>query len=205
MSYRDLSDTDLLVFAKTVESALVQHRVTAFDDDLADELASAIGGINTSFETSINNAFVAENVKQSAVAKKDSDRERAEGQIGNTLNYLNAKRGAAADYEVCGFKPPRSSVSRVVAQDPSELAAEGASNGVNTLSFKGNNKPGRLNYQIWRRDGRDGLWAFIGFTSCQRYIDEPVIPGQRYEYKIRAQASKTLSNYSNVAMVYGAP
>lgn len=205
MNFRDLSDTDLMSFALAVETGLSGHKVTAFDNALADELAAAIAAINAAYQTSIKNAFVAETVKQAAMAAKRDDREREEAQLSLILSFLKANRAPAGDYEMLGFKAPRPAASRYIARDPDELAAVGASNGVNMLRFKGNNTPGRVKYQIWRRDGLEGEWALIDFSSQQRYVDDPVVPGQRYEYKIRAQAARSISNFSNMAVVYETP
>jgi hypothetical protein len=60
-------------------------------------------------------------------------------------------------------------------------------------------------YEIWRRHGDEGPWGIIATTRKQAFADTPVTPGQYYEYKVRAVAAKSTSNYSNSAVVYGAP
>ena len=112
--------------------------------------------------------------------------------------------GPEADYDRCQFNFPKAK-STVIANDPTELTAVGTSNGVNTLTFKGNNKSGSVVYEIWRRQGDEGSWGIIGNTKKQTYADTPVTPGQYYEYKVRAVAAKSTSNFSNSAVVYGAP
>ncbi|MEQ1922683.1 MAG: hypothetical protein ABL952_09255, partial [Pyrinomonadaceae bacterium] len=91
-----------------------------------------------------------------------------------------------------------------IAQDPTNLSAFGYSNGVNTLRFDGNNKPGRVVYELWRRHGDTVDWYLHMTTRRQRLIDTPVSPGQYYMYKVRAVGARSVSNFSNVAVVYGA-
>jgi hypothetical protein len=58
-----------------------------------------------------------------------------------------------------------------------------------------------VTYETWRRE-RGGEWVIIGSTKKQSYTDAPVTPGVFYEYKVRAVATKTVSNFSNTAVVY---
>jgi hypothetical protein len=49
-----------------------------------------------------------------------------------------------------------------------------------------------------------GTWADnVIANRNQLYEDKPVTPGQYYEYKVKA--AKSESNFSNSAVVYGAP
>ena len=77
------------------------------------------------------------------------------------------------------------------------------SNGVNKLRFDGNNGWSRIQYEIWRREGRSGSWMLLSTTSKQSFTDTPVVPGQFYEYKVRALAATAVSAFSGTAVVYG--
>jgi hypothetical protein len=205
MTYRDLSDPALVDFGKNVHQQVAAHKVSTFSNALADALAAALAPVNTNFETSIEAAVVATAAKEAAVATKDADRVIEENGLSDVLLHLASTHATKADYELLGFPYPKKSASPVVAQDPTNLTAVGTSNGVNTLEFEGNNKSGDVTYEIWRRQGDEGAWGIIGTTRKQVYEDKPVTPGQYYEYKVRAIAAKTTSNYSNSAVVYGAP
>lgn len=85
------------------------------------------------------------------------------------------------------------------------MSAFGYSNGVNKIRFSGNNRNGRVNYEIWRRHGDTVGWSLHATTKRQRFTDTPVTPGQYYEYKVRAAAATNTSNFSNAAVVYGVP
>ena len=167
----------------------------------------AVGGaysLNTSFETKIEESAESEAATLAVNAEKRAQRSQLEKKLGTVQDFLIANEGPEADYDRCGFNFPKAK-STVIANDPTELTAVGTSNGVNSLTFKGNNKSGSVVYEIWRRHGDDAPWGIIATTKKQTYEDKPVTPGQYYEYKVRAVAAKSTSNFSNSAVVYGAP
>ena len=84
------------------------------------------------------------------------------------------------------------------------MAAVGFSNGVNTGRFNGNNKNSLVAYEVWRREGDTGAWHIHILTKKQTFKDEGVTPGQFYEYRVRARAAQTNSDFSNSTVVYGA-
>ena len=203
MDYRNLSDADLADFAKNVEDQLSTHSVSGLDNILADDLALALTPLITSFPASIEAAVQNTAVKQALVADKQSIRDDVTIRLSTVRNYLIAASAPRKSFERCGFTYP-SPGSLVTANAPTELAAVGTSNGVNTITFSGNNRSGRVVYEIWRRQGDEGPWGIIAAIRRQVYEDTPVTPGQYYEYKARAVAARTVSNFSNSAVVYGA-
>lgn len=124
--------------------------------------------------------------------------------LAKVRNYLVAAECPKTAYKACGFTFPKTG-AKVIAYDPTKLTATGASNGVNQIRFSGNNRTGSVIYEIWRRQGDEGGWGIIITTKRQIATDSPVTPGQYYEYKVRAVASTNVSNFSNSAVVYGAP
>jgi hypothetical protein len=204
MNYRSLTDADLVDFAKNVESNLTNHKVTCLDNAVADDLAATLTPLNATFETKIEESAASEAATKAVNAEKREQRAQVEERLATVQSFLTANKGPEADYDRCGFNFSKGR-STVVANDPTELTAVGTSNGVNSLAFKGNNKSGSVVYEIWRRHGDEGPWGIIATTKKQVFADTPVTPGQYYEYKVRAVASKSQSNYSNSAVVYGAP
>jgi hypothetical protein len=204
MNFRKLTDSELVDFAKNVGQKLSDHKIECLDNAVADGLAAALAPINTSFEAKIEESAESEAATQAINAQKRSQRAQVEKKLGTIQDFLTANEGPEADYDQCGFNFPKAK-STVIANDPTGLTAVGTSNGVNTLAFKGNNKSGSVVYEIWRRQGDEGAWGIIAATKKQTYADTPVTPGQYYEYKVRAKAAKSVSNYSNSAVVYGAP
>ncbi len=204
MNYRELNDADLVDFSKNVELRLAEHEVTSLPDDLADDLAATIAPLNVSLETVIESSVENTALKQSVNAVKLTQREEMIVRLSAIKNYLVAAESPKSDFEICGFSY-RKNAAPIIAQDPTDLAASGTSNGVNRLRFRGNNPSGSVNYEVWRREGDTAPWAFLLFTGKQQFSDAPVVPGQYYEYKVRAVAKTNTSYWSNSAVVYGAP
>jgi hypothetical protein len=139
-----------------------------------------------------------------AVAKRDALHAELLVPTRSSRDFLTAGVAPKEQFELCGFDFPDKVRSTYVAQTPSGLAVEGFSNGVNKGTFKGNNKGASIVYQIFRRDGDEGDWRMVDSVKSGKFTDEGVTPGQYYEYKVRAKASKTISQFSNSAVVYGA-
>jgi hypothetical protein len=121
-------------------------------------------------------------------------------QVRDTLKAVIAPRD---QYELAGFDAPDMIKTTYVAQTPSGLSVVGFSNGVNKGKFKGNNKSASVVYEIWRRQRDSGDWGIITITKHGKFTDNAVTPGLFYEYKVRAQAAKNTSEWSNTAVVYG--
>lgn len=204
MDYRKLTDAVLADFSKNVQTRLAAHEVVCLDNALADDLAAMLAPLNTAFEVVVEETIEMITAKQAKVADKLSQRAMIEDRLGVVRDHLTAAEGLPMDFELCGYNYPKSA-SPIVANDPTDLSGKGTSNGVNTLKFSGNNKPSSVVYQVWRRHGDTADWAFLLNTRKQTFIDTPVTPGQHYEYKVRAESSTMLSNWSNTAVVYGAP
>ncbi len=203
-NFRQMSDPELANFAKNLEVRLAGHQVSCIDNDTADDLAAEIAPLTTGFEATIEESMQKNAAKESSFAFKRENRGfllDAIVKVRNCLRYVNGPEG---DYELCGFNYPQTSVVPIVPADPTNLVAVGTSNGVNTLTFRGNNASGLVVYEIWRRQGDTGDWVFQASVKRQTYTDTPVVPGQYYEYKVRAIAARNVSNWSNTAQVYGA-
>ncbi len=202
-NYRRLSDADLVDYLKNMADRLANHKVECFDNALSDDLAAALEPIANVYETVTEEAVSVDTLKQSVTATKATTREQALELISNVHSYLKSKHGGPSDYEILGFNFPKQG-SRIIAQRPDQLTATATSYGVVFLKFRGNNKPGNVFYEIWRRQGDEGPWTPHLMTKRQRAQDSPVTPGQYYEYKVRAVAATNTSEFSDSVVIYGA-
>jgi hypothetical protein len=121
------------------------------------------------------------------------------------LKYgMKSVESPAADYDALGFDPPAETRGIVTPQTPTELAATGFSNGVNSLTFVGNNPPASVTYIVEAKIGDTAPYVIVGTCTKQSFRHTGVIPGQFYQYRVRAQAARNLvSDWSNEAVVYG--
>jgi hypothetical protein len=204
MDFRNFSDPVLVDFAKNIEGKLTAHEVICLPNDLADQLAATIAALNTSFEAVIETSVEIDTNKAAIFQDKRNQRAELLNRLGVIQSYLHATEGNKKYFDMCGFNYPKTP-STIVAADPTDLVATGTSNAVNKIAWTGNNRPGGVVYELWRRHGDTADWGFLTVTRRQVFTDTPVTPGQYYEYKVRAIAAKTMSNWSNTAVVYGAP
>lgn len=87
-------------------------------------------------------------------------------------------------------------------QQPTNLVAEGFSNGNNQLKWnKNGNKPMTV-YIIEARAESQPNFSFVGTTTKQKFTHKNQTPGARIFYRVKAQRHDDLSPNSNEAVVY---
>lgn len=138
-----------------------------------------------------------------AVAAADSARSAALDRVKLLKFAMLAAPCAGAEFALAGLPVPVVDPVSYVALTPSELAAEGFSNGVNRLTFLGNNVSGLVVYVVFCQIGGTGDFILVGTTSKQRFTHSGVEPGTTYRYKILARSASNDSAFSNEALVYG--
>ncbi|HKX83423.1 MAG TPA: fibronectin type III domain-containing protein [Pyrinomonadaceae bacterium] len=203
MNYRYIPDAALADFAENVLTLLGGTELTAIPAATRTALGTALGTLPTELGTQTATAQVAEAGRKSAVSTKNGTRSTVLAVLSQVRDNLKAGLAPKEQYDLCGFDFAEGRRGSYVALDPNDLSAFGYSNGTNKLVFKGNNRAGAVKYEIWRRSGDDGQWHFHGSTGKQSFTDSPVTPGRHYEYKVRAVAAKSVSSFSNTAIVYG--
>jgi hypothetical protein len=202
MNFRTLNENELADFAANVTALLGGTQLTAIDENVRSALGLTIGTLPTTLGSQAAQAAIAEGERKAAVSARNATRKRVRDLMSQVRDALKAGLAPKLQYDLCGFDFPATR-STYEAQDPSELSAFGYSNGVNRIRFSGNNKPGRVVYEIWRRHGDTVDWGMHALTRKQSFTDTGITPGQYYEYKVRAVAAKSVSNFSNSAVVYG--
>jgi len=202
MNFRLLTENDLADFAANVAALLAGTELVSIDPAVRTDLAAAIGTLPTTLATQTAASAVAEDERKASVSSKNDTRFQLIALMSQVRDALKAGLAPKKEYDLCGFDY-RKEAATVIAADPKDLSAEGTSNGVNYLVWSGNNKNGTVVYEIWRIAGDTDPWALHATTKKQSYTDTPVTPGQVYNYKVRAVAASTVSNFSNTAVVYG--
>lgn len=203
MNFRRLSDNDLADFAENVKTLLSGTEISAIDTVTRASLVTAISTLPEDLDQLVLMAMTAEGERKAVVSTKNTARESLISIMAQVRNALVAGLAKKEQFDLCGFDYREKAQGTYAAQDPTELSAFGYSNGVNTLKFKGNNRSGSVVYEIWRREGETGTWAVLSTAKKQSFTDTPVVPGQLYEYKVRATAARSVSNFSNSAVIYG--
>jgi hypothetical protein len=202
MNYRKLSESELADFAANVAGLLAGSQLAAIDANVRSDLATAIGTLPDTLEQRTAAAAIAETSRKAAVSTRNETRAQLYLLMGQVRDALRSGLAPKEQFDLCGFDYPTPR-KKYQAADPTNLSAFGYSNGVNQVRFSGNNRIGFVTYEIWRRQGDTGDWRLHGTTKRQRFEDTGVVPGQYYEYKVRARAATSVSNFSNSGVVYG--
>jgi hypothetical protein len=200
MSYRRLSAIETANFAQAVAHALANHQVSCLSDTVADALAAEIRPVNDDLIFQIKESAIQADILKSINTKKNEREAEIIDLISRVHTIIKGARGSEADFEVCGFSY-RKKWTRVVAQEPDQLSVADIGNGINKIKFRGNNPPNRVNYEIFRRQGKSGEWRLLAATPKQSYTDVLENPDPYYEYKVRAKASSSTSGFSNTGAV----
>lgn len=104
--------------------------------------------------------------------------------------------------ELLGLDANDNNLTTIVAVAPTDLVAEGRSNGINYLRWKsGGNKP-RTTYIIEAKIGDAEDYVFISVTTKMRFEHKNQTPGVRVFYRVKAVHSEQESAYSNEAVIY---
>ena len=204
MNFRTLSENDLADFAANVATLLGGDDLVAIDSNVRTDLTAALGTLPATLKAQTAAAAVAEAARKAAISTRNQTRAKIRSVMGRVRDALKAGVAPKTQYDLCGFEYPVVRGGWYDAMDPSNLSAFGYSNGVNRLRFNGNNKLGQVRYEIWRLYGDTADWSLYATTTKQSFEDTGVVPGEYYNYKVRAVAAKSTSNFSNVAVVYGA-
>ena len=204
MNPNSLSRAELVDFTANAATGVADGKFTGFlvaqNTAISDALTDANAELAAADTTQVENRALSLQSTEIAEGKRDT--------VLKLLSELKfAMRGVdapAADYDVLGFDPPAETRSIVIPQPPSDLAAFGYSNGVNALTFTGNNAAGSVTYVIEAKIGDTEPYVIVGTCTSQKFKHTGVTPGQFYQYHVRAQASRGLvSDWSNEAVVYG--
>ena len=203
MNFRTLSETELADFAANVQALLGGTSLSSIDEHVRADLLTVFGTMPADLAEQAAAAAVAEGTQKASVSIKNATRTDVVALMSRVRDALKAGLASKKEYDLCGFDYPSAASGAYEAQDPTDLSAFGFSNGINKGKFAGNNKRSSVVYEIWRRQGDTGAWVLHATTKKQSFTDTPVTPGQYYEYRVRAVAAKSISNFSNSAVVYG--
>ncbi len=190
-------------FAANVAALLGGSELSALDPGFRATVLSALGTLPAELAAAQAKCVEARDQAIAATSARNAIKGQVDIIMSQVAAGLRAGLAPRSQFDLCGFGYPFGPRPRLIPAAPTALSAFGLSNGVNSIRFYGNNKPGRVAYEIWRRTDKDGQWALLKTTTKQSYRDTPVTPGQYYEYKVCALAATAVSAFSGTAVVYG--
>ena len=204
MNPRILTRAQLVDFAANAATAVADGKVSGFLAAQNTAISDALTDANAELAAAETNKVNTHALDLESTQIADDKREMVL-KISQDLKFaMKGVDSPASEYDALGFDPPVESRSIVSPQTPTGLAASGFSNGVNSLTFTGNNKPGSVTYVIEAKIGDTAPYVIVGTCTKQSFKHLGVTAGQFYQYHVRAQAARGLvSDWSNEAVVYG--
>jgi hypothetical protein len=200
MDYRRLGIERTAQFAGNLAQTLAAHKVICLPDSVADAFAAQLAGLSSELQDDIQESLELKGRLMAVNTNKQSRQSEIVEILSQVQTMIIGRRGNDEDFDICGFSP-RKKWSRVVARTPDKLSVRDRGYGVNEIRFEGNNPVNRVNYEIWRREGKSGPWAMVASIRKQKFIDEPENKNSYYEYKVRAAAATSVSAFSNLGAV----
>lgn len=199
MDFRKLSDASLVDFAQNIT-------VKAFTDPAsyglqASQVSALDGGDD--LDNAIQNALQARTDSLEKTELKNTSRQSLIDTLAQIKTQMRASDATADKFLDLGFDAYDLIASPIIPVAPTDLTATGDSTRQNYLKWQGNNKSGTVTYIIEVRSGDEGVWTFVDAVKAQRFTHQNVIPGQYYEYRVKAKSAKFVSAHSNTAVVYG--
>jgi hypothetical protein len=95
-----------------------------------------------------------------------------------------------------------SNTSNKMPVEPTELVAEGFSNGNNQLKWKKNGNKVNTHYVVEARLETEPKFSYAGGTTKTKFVHKNQKPGARMFYRVKAQRHDEESTYSNEAVVF---
>ena len=203
MKLSNLTPEELVLMSENVATLLGGADLSAIDPAVRTDLLTAMGTLPSDLDAQDADALVQYAQAKASIAARDVLERELMAVMKSVRNYLIAGNAPKEQFDLCAFDPPATTRVSITAETPSNLQVLGFSNHVNKGQFEGNNKSGTVVYEVWRRHGDEGPWGLHQQTKKQKFTDHDVTPGQYYEYKVRAVAAKSTSEFSNTNVVYG--
>jgi len=203
MDLTKMTTSELADFTANLVILLGGTELTSIDPAVRSDLVTQFGTMPADLANQVAAAAAIDNEKQSAISAKDETAGELIKLARHTRDFLKAGSAPKTEFDLAGFDFPGTRAAQYIAQTPTELSAVGFSNGVNTGTFKGNNKYSLVVYEVWRREGDEGPWNVHILTKKQAFKDVGIVPGRYYEYRVRARAAQNVSDFSNSTVVYG--
>ena len=204
MDPHKLSRADLVDFTTNAATGVAGGKVTGFLAAQNTAISDALTDANAVLAAANLAAVEARSASKEATQIAQDAAFEVQQQLQDLKFGMKSVESPAADYDAIGFDPPVETRTIVTPNRPTELEAEGFSYGINQLTFVGNNATGSVTYVIEAKIGDTAPYVIVGTCTKQAFKHTGVIPGQFYQYHVRAQAARNLvSDWSNEAVVYG--
>lgn len=199
-----MTRADLVNFTTHAATEVADGVVTGFLAAQNTAISDALNDANAVLAANETSAVDALASYRNAVMVAQDQAAVVRGLLQNLKDAMRSVNSPGDEYAMVGFDPPIVDRGTVIPEIPTDLAAVGFSNNINSLNWVSHNVPGSVVFEIWAIIGDTAPDALVGTTTQQKWNHEGVTPGEYYEYHVRARAARnSVSAFSNSAVVYG--
>jgi len=202
--FRKINRAALVDFTTNAATGVADGKVSGFSAPQNTAISDALTDANTVLAAADLAAVEARAAALAAMAIAQDAAKNVTKQLAELKFSMRGVDASNDQYDSIGFDPPETVRTIVVPATPTDLAATGFSNGINQLTWTGNNLSGSVTYAIEVKIGDTAPYILLATATAQRFQHMGVTPGQFYQYRVRAQAARNqVSGWSNEAVVYG--
>jgi hypothetical protein len=200
---KKMSPQELVDFITNLATAIANGKVPGFLAAQNTAISDALTDLNAQLAAANLAATEADAAAEEARGLQSSLYDQAQAMISDTKFGVRSVNSDATVYEALGFDPPDTVRSIVAPGTPTDLVAVPFAPGTINLKWKGNNTT-RVTYLIEYKHGDTGDWVLLGAATAQKFRHTPTVTGEYYNYRVRAQGSRSqYSEWSNTAVCYG--
>jgi hypothetical protein len=200
---KTMSAEELVDFITNLSTGVANGKVPGFLAAQNTSISDALTDINAELAAANLGATTTMAAALEAKGTQSSLYASAQSMISDTKFGVRSVNSEPSVYEALGFDPPDTTRSSITPKAPTDLVAAPFAPGTNMLRWRGNNES-RVTYIIEEKHGDTADWAMIGTSTSQKFRHTPVTSGEYYNYRVRAQGSRSQqSEWSNTAVCYG--
>jgi hypothetical protein len=187
MNPRKLSRSDLVDLGRAAADAIAGGRVTGLTLQQAADFSAEIADATDALASANTRQ-----VQSRATYLEDNEvaRQRKELLLRLLSQFKATMIGLGSpddQYDAVGLNAPATR-SAVIPEAPTDLAVRLTREGIPVLAWSGNNRPGRVIYNIEAMIG--GEYRIVGSTRRQSFKLEDHIPGRQHIYRVYAQSAR---------------
>jgi len=195
-----LNNADFLVWLVNFINIATANKAAL---DLSNDDLTELTGLQTSLEEKVNDNQAKHEAAQAATVAMQEERDEVNRKVSYYNKIFKADSGISNSLiESLGLNANTDGFTPTIPVEPTDLVAEGRSNGINYLKFNRNGNKSAVNFIIEAKIGDSADYVFVAVTTKTRFEHKNQTPGVRVFYRVKAVRGDLESAYSNEAVIY---
>ena len=160
---------------------------------------------NATFTGNVSQLNAAKETLKSATQNKNVARKKAVADARALARRVQSNAAVTPGLKsLLGLNPKTNKPGVVQPVTPTDLVADGYSNGVNELKWNRNGNHPSTVFLVEAQIGTATEFTQIGAVTAAKFTHSGVTPGMKVVYRVRARRRNVVSDPSNFATLYGA-